>query len=468
MKKKLILVFLILLLFQESFLGQTETYTVSLAPFSSKEYDEFSPVYYKDGIVFCSNMTTNSFFNYSESKDKGFFKLYFYKIAGNSLRSGPELFSKSLSSRLNDGPVTFSRGEDTIYFSRNLEVSGNLKDLSGPRNKLGIFSARIAGEDWAKIHEFRLNSEWYNITDPCLSPDGKRLYFASDKPGGYGGSDLYFCQWMGTYWADPVNLGGVINTSGNESYPFINSSGELFFSSDGHPGLGGKDIFFSRFSDSAWIEPIHLDPPVNSSSNDFGIITDPLMNSGYFSSDRNKSIDIYHFKTNYPQVFYSSFQKENQYCFMFSDKGTIVVDTANLQYLWSFGDGKTAYRSVVKHCFPGPGKYSVKLDIVEKGTGKLFFTKLWYDLEIRDFEQPYINSSDFAVNGDVLEFDGLKSNLPGYEVINYSWDFGDGSRSSGASARHSYWAKGEYTVNLGLTLKSTSNGDIHKTGISKK
>ena len=128
-----------------------------------------------------------------------------------------------------------------------------LSELSSVRNKLGIFYAVFDGNDWTKIRELRINNEWYNVTTPWLSPDGKRLYFASDKPGGYGGSDLYYCQLENDYWDDPVNLGPVINTKGNESYPFINAAGEFFFSSDGHPGMGGKDIFFSRLSDTSWI-----------------------------------------------------------------------------------------------------------------------------------------------------------------------------------------------------------------------
>jgi hypothetical protein len=86
----------------------------------------------------------------------------------------------------------------------------------------------------------------------------------------------------GDYWSEPVNLGPVINTAGNESYPFISPSGDLFFSSDGRPGFGGKDIFFSHFSDSTWLTPVLLDPPINSQYDDFGIITDTLMNEGYF------------------------------------------------------------------------------------------------------------------------------------------------------------------------------------------
>jgi len=464
---KIKLAFLLTLFLQQFVLGQTETYTINKASFSSNKYDEFSPVYYKNGIVFCSNHKYH-LKNYSTTPDKRLVKIDYIDTTGKAKWRSARLLSRNLKTKLNDGPVTFNSRGDTIYYSRNLEVSSKLLKISNPRNKLGIFRAVLVRKKWRKISEFRFNSEWYNVTTPWLSPDGKRLFFASDKPGGFGGLDLYYCQWKGDYWNDPVNLGPIINTKGNEAYPFINPAGELFFSSDGHPGFGGMDIFFSRFSGTAWLIPVGLDAPINSQYDDFGIITDTLMNEGYFSSNRNKSIDIFHFRTNFPQIFYSSIQRENQYCFMFNDNGSIVVDTANLQYKWYFGDGKSATGVVVNHCFPGPGNYDVRLDIVERGTGKLFFTKLAYNLELRDFEQPYINSSDVAVKGDVVEFDGLKSYLPGFEILSYSWDFGDGNRLFGENVKHSYKEKGEYIVNLGLTLKSDSTGNINKTGSSKK
>lgn len=468
MKKKLFAVILTAILFQQFTFGQSETYTVTLTPFSSKKYDEFSPVYYKKGIVFCTNRSPNLFLNYSSSQNKRQFKIYYIDTTRKVNSRSARLFSKNLKTKLNDGPVTFNSRGDTIYYSRNLDLTNKLSNISSPRNKLGIFSAVLVDGKWTKIRDFRYNNELYNITSPCLSPDGKRLFFASDKPGGFGGSDLYYCKWQDSYWGEPVNLGPVINTTGNESYPFINASGDLFFSSDGHPGLGGKDIFFSQFSDTSWLAPVHLDPPVNSKFDDFGIITDTLFNEGYFSSNRKKSIDIYHFKTIHSQIFYRNTQRENQYCFLFDDNGSIVIDTGKLEYKWSLGDGKSSDKAVVNHCFKGPGNYDIKLDIIDRATGKLFFSKLSYKLEIRDIEQPYINSSDIAVKGDIMEFDGLKSYLPEYKILIYSWDFGDGSRSSGESVKHSYKNKGEYIVNLGLTLKSRSTGNINKTGISKK
>jgi outer membrane protein OmpA-like peptidoglycan-associated protein len=466
MRRKLGLVIMIGL-FSQIILGQSETYTIKKASFCSKKYDEFSPVYFKNGIVFCSNRNSG-LSNRSTSENKGLFKIYYIDTTGKADWESTSLFSKNLTTILNDGPVTFSRFRDTIYYSRNQDISSKLSDISSARNKLGIYSSVMIDGQWTKIRELRINNEWYNVTTPCISPDGKKLYFASDKPGGFGGSDLYYSLWKNDRWEDPVNLGPVINTKGNESYPFISPLDELFFSSDGHPGLGGKDIYFSLFSDSTWRTPVDLDAPINSKFDDFGIITDTLMNEGYFSSNRDKSIDIYHFKTNFPQILYNNIQRENQYCFTLADSGALVIDTLNLKYIWDFGDGKKASGAKIRHCFPGKGKYTVKLDIVEKTTRNLFFSKLKYNLELRDFKQPFINSPDIVVKGDTVKFDGLRSNIPGFRVLNYSWDFRDGNKASGERVKHIFKERGEYLVNMELILRSISTGYSHKTGVSKK
>ena len=196
--------------------AQQETYTIKLAPFSSPKYDEFSPVFYKNGIVFCTNRNT---------RGKRLFKINYIDTSGKAKWQSARLLSKDLTTKLNDGPVTFSSTGDTVYYSRNLEVNSSRKEISSKRNKRGLFSAVLVDGKWTKIRELRFNNEWYNVITPWLSSDGKRLYFATDKPGGLGGFDLYYSIWKSGYWDDPVNLGPVINTAGNEGYPFINPSG---------------------------------------------------------------------------------------------------------------------------------------------------------------------------------------------------------------------------------------------------
>ena len=437
--------------------GQSETYSVNIAKFSSKKSDEFSPVYYKNGLVFCSNRKSDLIKNYSTSEDKGLLKIFFVDTLSGKVR----LFSKELRTKFNDGPASFSKNRDTIYFSRNLKVDGAL-DENSPRNKLGIFTAVLENFTWTKILDIRFNTEYFNITTPFISPDGKRLFFASDNPSGMGGSDIYYCNWKTDYWDDPVNMGPEINTPGNESYPFVNREGGLFFSSDGHPGLGGKDIFYSKQLKDKWLAPVHLDSPVNSKFDDFGLVADSVMKKGYFSSNRNNSVDIYQFRTNIRQLFYCEKQRVNQYCFKFGDEGKIALDSRYVQLVWEFGDGSKAVGQNVEHCFKGPGKYPVKLNVVDKKTGSVIFSKLSYNLDLRDIEQPIIVSQGSGITGEALKFDGLSSNFPGSEILNYTWYFGDGARSEGEILNHSYFETGDYEVKLGLIVRNSRTGAIHE------
>ena len=449
-------------------MGQTDAYTITLAPFSSDRYDEFSPVFYINGIVFCTNRKSRSLIDYSSPEGKGPVNIYYIDTTRKVKWQRSELYSKKLWSRMNSGPVTFSSTMDTIFFSRNQRIEGSLKDLNVRNNKLGLFSATFRGDKFERIQEFRYNSEWYNITAPCYSPDGSKLYFASDRPDGYGGLDIYYSQWNKGYWNDPVNLGPQVNTNGNESYPFINVAGELFFSSDGHQGFGGKDIFVTKQLGSGWYPPVGLDEPINSKYDDFGIVNDPLKDQGYFSSNRGKTVDIYHFKSNSFQFWFSEPQKENQYCLSVSDSGEIVVDTLNLQYLWEFSDSSKMYGTKAIHCFQGPGDYKINLDIIDRRTGKLIFRKITYDIETSEIDQPFITSPDFAIAGETIEMDGIKSFCPGFEITGYFWDYGDSVKDIGERVIHKYTESGEFDIRMGLTLKSRATGEIVKRVVSKK
>lgn len=467
---------ILILLFAGSSLfvaGQVKTYTVEKAAMSSDKYDEFSPVIYKGGVVFCTDRN-DGFATYTDARNKSPFKINYYRLGQNLSWKDADVFSKELTSRLNDGPVTFNAAGDTMYFSRNLIVDGKLSDISGARNKLGVFSAVYANGKWGKVRELRFNIEWYNITTPWLSPDGQRLYFASDKPDGYGGFDLYYCQWKKDYWDNPVNLGPQVNTIGNEAYPYVNSEGALFFSSDGHEGLGGKDIFYTKQAGNDWIKPVPLDAPVNSKYDDFGFVADPLMDEGYFSSERGRTTDIYHFRTNINQIFYCVPQRTNEYCFRFTDDDKILldekyqIDEKYVEYVWSFGADQKEIGLNVDHCFSGPGKYNISLDIIEKATGRLYFRKIYYQLELKDIEQPIIDSPMAVVRGDSVKFSGAGSFFPGCEIVKYTWQFGDGFRSTGKVAGHVFSEPGEYEVQLGLMLRNVTTGKIFESCSSIK
>jgi len=143
------------------------------------------------------------------------------------------------------------------------------------------------------------NTQEYEEVHPTLTADGKRLYFASNRPGGLGGMDLYYSDFQGGEWSEPVNLGDTINTAGNEIFPFIHEDGTLYFASDGWGGFGGLDIFSTEKNGADdWQAPINVGTPFNSPKDDFGFILNITGTEGYLSSARdggNGKDDIYSF-----------------------------------------------------------------------------------------------------------------------------------------------------------------------------
>jgi outer membrane protein OmpA-like peptidoglycan-associated protein len=160
---------------------------------------------------------------------------------------------------------------------------------------LKIYSASLEGKKWKNVTAFAYNSSSYSVAHPWISEDGKKLFFASDMPGGQGGMDLYVCHKEGDAWGKPVNLGKGVNTSENEVFPYFRK-GTLYFSSEGHSGYGGLDVYAVKEADK-WQNPENLKSPLNSSKDDFGIYYKDD-ESGFFSSNRDGGMgsdDIYSF-----------------------------------------------------------------------------------------------------------------------------------------------------------------------------
>ncbi|HEX2967684.1 MAG TPA: OmpA family protein [Bacteroidales bacterium] len=436
--------------------GQPANYIISKASFSSPDFDEFSPVFFNGDIVFCSNRQARLFSSYSTPENKSFFKLYEADTLQGSKWQESRILPGQVNSNLNNGPATFSRNGDTMYFSRNLVIEGSNKKITGKGNKLGLFTSVLKNGEWTDVKEMRFNDNSWNITTPYLSPDGKRLFFASDKPGGYGGSDLYYSDWKNGFWDNPVNLGKPVNTPGNEAYPFVNIDGSIFFSSDSLPGKGGKDIFYSQFADTSWIEPVNLNAPINSKWNDFGFITDGVVRKGYFSSDRNGNLDIFSFRTIWPQFLFCEKQRENNFCISFPDDASIDIDPLSLQFTWDFGDGQKTNGYIVQHCYSKPGKYSVKQSITDKKTGKIVFLKSVIDVNILHHDIPEIIAPEPVITGKETSL-SASFNIPDYEASAYFWDINNNPAGKGQSIKYVF-GEGRTSVKLLAYLKEKTSG----------
>ena len=212
-------------------------------------------------------------------------------VAENGELSKVKRLRKPMNSKRHEGPVCFSNDGKTVYFTSNRRVKKTKLGKDGIQH-LNIYIAAVNDTKWTNVREFPLNSKDYACGHPCLSKDGKKMYFVSDMPGGFGGSDIYVCDIdengnVGT----PKNLGSNVNTSGSEMFPVIGTDGHLYFSSNGRPGIGGLDLFVIPISLNREAKNVGL--PINSVSDDFAMSFSQKGTLGYFSSNRLGSDDIF-------------------------------------------------------------------------------------------------------------------------------------------------------------------------------
>lgn len=188
----------------------------------------------------------------------------------------------------------------TMYFTRNNYNEGKKQKDSKRITLLKLYKATFKEGQFTDVIELPFNDNEFSSAHPALSIDEKTLYFASDRPGSVGQSDLYEVKINsdGSFGA-PKNLGPAINTEGKETFPFISKDNELYFSSDGHPGLGGLDVFVSKIEGNSFKEVINVGKPINGPMDDFAFMINTKNQNGFFSSNREGGIgydDIYKFK----------------------------------------------------------------------------------------------------------------------------------------------------------------------------
>ena len=295
---------------------EDELMTKSAGIFEVKEVDfnsstdDFSPQFYKGGLVFTSERDTNPIIRRTHAwTNQNFLELYYVDMretgteegCGNYVFGRPEKFSNEINTKFHDAAVAFSRNGEEIFFTRNNFLEGKKDYDDDGIMRLKVFYARSEGEgSWGDLQSLPFNSNEYSVAHPTLSADASKLYFTSDMPGGFGGMDLYVSEKESGRWGPPTNLGPDINTEGHELFPYVDAEGKVYFSSDGHIGLGGLDIYYtSQDEGGTWKTPENMGYPVNTLSDDFGVIFNVEGTCGFFSSDRDGGLggdDIYTFK----------------------------------------------------------------------------------------------------------------------------------------------------------------------------
>lgn len=277
-------------------------YKIEDAGINSK-YSDYGSFVYNNKIYFASARDTG---NFSKRKHKwtGEYFTNIYNASIDAATGTPSKVNKIkslLNSRFHESTIIFTKDGKTAYFTRNNFIDGKKGKDDNEITLVKIYKADFENEKFSNIIALPFTSDNYTTAHPALSPDEKTLYFASDMPGTMGQSDIYKVSVKGNgSFGSPENLGASINTEGKETFPYVTSENEIYFASDGHPGLGGLDIFVGQIENNGTISNIqNLGSDINSPKDDFAYIIDPLSRQGYFSSNKDGgqgSDDIYKFK----------------------------------------------------------------------------------------------------------------------------------------------------------------------------
>jgi hypothetical protein len=258
-------------------------------------YSDVTPVGFEDGIVFASNREENIIRKKSSASNQPYFNLFQATRTEVAKFREPVLFSAAINSVHHELAPSFTEDFNKIFFTRveDHQGSGRNKDKI---NRPKLYCCERTSLSWSRPLKFILNDSLYSFAHPCIEGSEKMFFFSADIPGGYGGTDIWVSFQVDKKWTDPINLGPVINSPGNEYYPFYHHDGTLYFTSDGHGGMGGFDIFMATQSGGDWVNIYNLKPPVNSSADDFSVYFNSDKTLGYFSSNRPGGLgkeDIY-------------------------------------------------------------------------------------------------------------------------------------------------------------------------------
>ncbi|WDF66360.1 OmpA family protein [Flavobacterium sp. KACC 22763] len=356
----------------EAIKEQSGRYTFKPVEINTPFSDFGSAFYGTDKVIYASAKDTGIVIKRKHSwNEKAFLKLYSADVTVDGGLQNPVLLKGDVNTKYHQSTPAITKDGKTMFFTRNNYIDGKLGEDKKGTTYLKIYTAENVNGKWENVKELQypINSDGFSSAHPALSPDETQLFFVSDRNNSFGNSDLYVVNLKNGKLVsnDVVKLGEEINTPGRETFPFMDSCGILYFASDGHPGLGGLDIFAAIKDNTGKYHVVNLGDGVNSASDDFAYTFNCENKKGYFSSDRSGNDDIYSFTESRPVTF--DFDYRSTVFGTITENGQPVSDF-NAELFNSKGESVATLKTDSK------GFYEIVLDPYQDY--KIVFTKQEY------------------------------------------------------------------------------------------
>lgn len=382
----------------------------------NSSYADFSPVYYGHGLVFSSDRPKE------DSKDDTFewtgnpYLGLMFAWTNGKLSDGepnftqPQIFNENLVQHYHTSNVAFSP-DLTLMILTQTQEDNVPKDNDRFRTRLfKLYQSKIVEGEWSQPEPIDFNSDIYSVGHPAFSPDGTKLYFTSNMPGGQGGTDIWVSTRNGDGWSDPQNLGPEVNTIMDEMFPYVDEKGILYFSSEGHLGFGGLDIFYTSNANGSWEKPTNMMKGINTSYDDFGIAFDRDLEIGLLSSNRpggQGDDDIYAFSLK-PKP------KTRKICGKVIDPKYIPVEGVNIFFL---DNAKKMVRILITD---GEGRYCTEVE--EDASYTILGKKVSFEdnCMLFEFSESMLNPDDLVLTpyeiDNTYEVDEIYYDLDKYQI----------------------------------------------------
>lgn len=283
---------------------------------------EFGHSYQNNQLIYASTQDTGVFVKRRSAWDGlSFLDLYSVEVQKDSVVGEPKKIKGDVVGKFHESSVVITADGTTMYFTKSNADAGKKSE----NQHLKIYRAKKIEGKWQELEDLSINDDSYSTAHPALDGDEKYLYFSSNRPGGFGESDLYKAEILENgNLGEPENLGGKINTSGKETFPFISNNNEMYFSSDGHFGLGGLDVFYIKIENSGFGDLLNVGAPINSYADDFSFGINPETKYGFFSTNRTENNEF-----GYDNIFFLQEDTEIINAYRAIISGNVVEEGSN-------------------------------------------------------------------------------------------------------------------------------------------